>query len=277
MTLSKRQVRPAPIEITFIQTKNTNTREYTLCLLKAVDPQQEQKVSNLAQMITRIDKSPVGSKSHSPAIWDLLSAKTIFIGESLAQHLHVSVGDTVTVLYPEQGTVGRKVSLRRKKLPIAALFKTGIHDFDEHVIVSSFALAEQLYPAAIRQVTITLKNPRQEQMVIASLKKRLSLPVLSWKDLYPSLVSAVILEKYVMLFILLLVSLVASLNIISLLCMYVAQKRAHIAILKTLGMTDKSLISIFLLLSSCITLSAAFGGILPCRRHNMASQYIPFH
>ena len=146
-------------------------------------------------------------------------------------------------------------------MTIGAVFKTGIHDFDEHVIISSFELARQLYPIPISQVSITLKDPQQERTVIESLKKRLSLDVLSWKDLYPSLVSALILEKYAMIFMLALVALVASLTIISLLFMYVTHKRTQIALLKTLGMSDWSLMSIFILVSAFVTLLAAVCGI----------------
>ena len=80
-----------------------------------------------------------------------------------------------------------------------------------------------------------LKDRSKEKQVVESLKKRLDLEVMSWKDLYSSLVSALILEKYAILFILALVALVASLNIISLLFMYVTQKRTDIAILSNNG------------------------------------------
>ncbi len=265
---------PTSINQIIIQTSSNETQAYTICLLKAVDPAQEQKVSKLASMITTSGGGGInndtsihktsGKKSSGGAggVWDLLSGDAIFIGEALAEQLHVKVGDRVTLLYPEQGALSHKVALEEKEVTVGALFKTGIHDFDEHVIVASFGLARQLYPSPISQVSITLKDPRQEQAVIESLKKRLSLSVVSWKDLYPSLVSALLLEKYVMLFILLLVTLVASLNIISLLFMYVAQKRTEIAILKTMGMTDRSLMSIFMILSACVSLTATTCGIL---------------
>lgn len=255
-----------------VVSSSCEAREYTICLLKAVDPAQEAQVNDLATMITQKIKSPQTTQQ----IWDLLTKETIFMGELLAEHMHLAVGDTILLLYPEQGTLGNKVHLEEKEVTIGALFKTGIHDFDEHVIVSSFALAHQLYPASINQVTATLKDPRNERTVIESLKKRLSLNVLSWKDLYPSLVSALILEKYAMLFILLLVSLVASLNIISLLFMYVTQKRTQIAILKTMGMTDRSLMSVFVMVSCCITLPATACGILLAAGITWALNAFPF-
>ena len=246
---------PTHMSQVILQTAHSQT---AICLLKAIDPEPERLVSTLPSMITR--SSIEQSSSAQP--WDLLNTNVIFIGESLAKHLHCGVGDSVTILYPEESHHARTVHLEEKVVKIGALFKTGIHDFDEQIIVGSLSFARSLYPAAISQVSVMLKDRRQEQTVIESLKKRLSLEVCSWKDLYPSLVSALILEKYAMFFVLVLVALVASLNMMSLLFMYVAQKRTEIAILKTMGMSDGGLISIFLLLSASVTLCATTCGIL---------------
>lgn len=245
----------SPTSISQVIIHNAHGGEYTICLLKAVDPAEEPAVSQLDTMITNFQNSSQQS------LWPLLDKNSIALGQALADALHVTVGDTVTLLYPEDGQIGHKVSLEEKKVTVAAFFKTGIHDFDEHVIIASFDMARQLYPMPISQVSVTLIDPRQEQKVIESLKKRLSLDVISWKELYPSLVSALVLEKYAMLFMLALVALVASLTIISLLFMYVTHKRTQIAVLKTMGMSDWSLMSIFVLISAYITLFASLCGI----------------
>jgi len=195
---------------------------------------------------------------HNP--WDLLENNAIFIGQSLAEQMHLKVGDKITLLYPEL-TRDQKIALEEKEVTIAALFKTGIHDFDEHVIITSFTVAQQLCDVPVTQVSLSLFNPQQEKTVIASLKQRLSLDVQSWKDLYPSLVSALILEKYAMFFVLALVILIASLNSISLIFMYMAHKRTDIAILRAMGMSNGSLMSIFIILSTLITLGATLCGI----------------
>ncbi len=265
-------VSPTSIHQVIIQNSSQEHPQYTICLLKAIDPKQEQKTSNLPSMITKRVSSQVSQHKYLTN----LGTTTIMLGEALAEQLHLTTGDTVTLLYPDQGILNHKITLEEKEVRIEALFKTGIHDFDEHVIICSFELARQLYPTPVSQVTLMLKDPHQEQMVIESLRKRLSLTVLSWKELYPSLVSALILEKYAMIGILLLVTLVASLNIISLLFMYVVQKRKEIAILKTLGMADGSLISIFLIISALITLSATGCGIILAYALTALLNHYPF-
>ena len=226
--------------------------EYTICLLKVIEPQEESGVTGLRSMIIDAPQAQA---------WSLLDNNGIFIGQALAQRLHIAVGDTVSLLYPEEEQFNRKISLDEKEVKVAALFKTGIADFDEQVLITSFAVARQLYPTCVSSVTVMLHDSRREQSVIASLKQRLSLDVTSWKEMYPGLVSALILEKYAMFFILALVILISSLNTISLLYMYVTQKRRDIALLKAMGMADRSLMTIFIIVASLITGFATLCGI----------------
>jgi lipoprotein-releasing system permease protein len=79
--------------------------------------------------------------------------------------------------------------------------------------------------------------------------------------LYPDLVSSLILEKYVMFFILALITLVATLNMISLLFMQIQHKLRDIAIMKTIGLANKPIRSIFLALGVTITLLASLSGL----------------
>lgn len=248
-------VATSPVHMSQIIVRRTDDlhNEFTICMLKACDPIEEPCVSKLSSMI-------IESNGNDP--WMSLEKDRIFIGSALAHNLNLKVDDAVTLIYPEAGALTSKVSLEERQVIISHIFKTGIQDFDEHVIIGSLALANSLYPAPITQVTLALKNPRDERTIIESLKKRLSLEVSSWKDLYPSLVSALILEKYAMLFILILVTIVASLNIISLLFMFIAQKRTEIALLKSMGMADSSIMSIFIMVSLCITFCATFCGIM---------------
>lgn len=231
-----------------LQNRAVEPHETQIGLLKAVDPREESSVSSLKQMLT------AGS-------WESLEDDRILIGALLADRLRLRVGDILTLVYPQQDE-SNKVSLEEQEVTVGGLFKTGIHDFDEHIVLTSLAFAQKWYGAKITQVTIKLKDPAKEQAIRASLEKRFHLDVYSWKDLYPPLVSALTLEKYAMFFILALVTLVASLNIISLLFMYATQKRNDIALLKAMGMSSADLMTVFILLSTCITMSATFCGIL---------------
>jgi lipoprotein-releasing system permease protein len=112
---------------------------------------------------------------------------------------------------------------------------------------------------ALKNIFTRLDN---EQTTIAQLQQRLPhLTIQSWKDLYPALVSSLKLEKYVMFFILALITLVASMNMISLLFMQIQQKRRDIAILKVMGLSTNKISNIFLQLGLTITLLASSCGL----------------
>ncbi|MBA3751782.1 ABC transporter permease [Candidatus Dependentiae bacterium] len=243
-----------------------------LCILKAVDPTTEPLVTTLQTLFTSSKSPPALTGSIKPSVsllspeavapWKKLTSHTIFIGHTLAERLHVKEGDSAVLLYPEEKNLGRHISLFSKPVTIAALYKTGIQDFDEHVIMASFELVKELYPPTVNQVVIKLAPHADEKEVISSLRTRLALPVYSWKDLYPPLLAALTLEKYAMFFIVGLVSLVASLTIIALLFMYATEKRTEIALLKSMGMTDNALNKLFMYISLFITLGGTLCGIV---------------
>jgi lipoprotein-releasing system permease protein len=109
--------------------------------------------------------------------------------------------------------------------------------------------------------TLFDKNTTEKECLI-KLKNRLPhLHVQSWKELYPALVSSLKLEKYVMFFILALITFVATMNMVALLFMQIQQKRRDIAIYKTMGLSDAKIRSIFLRIGLKITFWAATFGL----------------
>lgn len=235
--------------------KKESNSETNLVMLQAIDPELEPKVSALKDMLVE--------KYENTNNWSiLLKNNNIFVGYSLAQNLFLKINDNIDLLFPDDEIYNNKVTLNNKQAKIAAIFKTGINEFDEHVIFCSLSFFNQIFDSGITQISLKLKDISKEKEIIKILKARFSMEVYSWKDLYPAIVSALMLEKYAMFFILALVTLVASMNIISLLFMYVTQKRGEIAILKSMGVSDNSIISIFILLALSISLLACLSGII---------------
>lgn len=247
---------PTSLHHVMLQSASTQadtSLESSICLLKAIDPMSETQVSTLHEMITK----------HNGSLSESLTSDTIALGEGLAERLQVTLGSIVTIVYQSEGPKNvDTLSLEKKQVTVAALYKTGIHDFDEQVIIASFALVNQLYPERITHVALALKDESKSLEVQQSLQKRLSLDVVSWKDLYPPLISALMLERYAMWLILMLVTLVASLTIIALLYMYTKHKIVDIALLKAMGMADHAIKEVFLWIATLITCSATFCGIL---------------
>lgn len=241
--------------------------------LKGIDAATEDRVSSFHRTITT--HMPVEKGQLLPA---LTQGNHIIIGQTLADNLQLTVGDTVTLLFAtEEQTSHKKVSLANRTAVISGLFKTGIDDFDTSMAICSLAYLNTLYPGAgVDQINMQLHSSADEDATISHLKSRFGLPVYSWKDLYTPLVSALKLEKYAMFFILALITLVASMNIISLLFMQVTQKKSDIAILQAMGMSTRSLAHCFVMLGMFIASLATTCGVLLGTIICIALQKYPF-
>lgn len=239
-------------------------------MLKAIHPEKETAVTSLNSKI-------IASITQNTLI-HTIKDDAIVIGKSMADQLNIKVGDTVHLLYTQdESSYSRRITLQQKSVHVAGVFSTGIEEFDNTLALCSFSLFNALFPEyGITQFNIKLNSDASELATIAQLKKRFQLEVFSWKDMYPALVSALRLEKYVMFIILALITLVASMNIISLLFMQITQKRGDIAILKALGASNSSITQTFLIMGTLITTSATALGIVLATLACWVLQTYPF-
>ena len=241
-----------------IVTSTSNPDISNVVMVKGVDPLKEAATSTLEHKLVE------WSAEHT-TLQHLLDAHHVIIGSGLAKMLDVGVGDTITVLssadeQPHKATI----TFEQHSAIVSGLFTTGIEDIDTAMLVCSLPFLHTLWPSAgIEQLNLTISPHTHESTLLPRLRNRLHLDVYSWKDLYPALVAALSLEKWVMFFILALICLVASMNILSLAFMHITQKRSDIAILKTLGVSDMAICSIFLIVSiSTATVGALCGLVL---------------
>lgn len=247
-----RAVSPYVLKQIIIQKREGNDSSHAL-FLKGVDPALEEQVTTIG--------SKVIAPLHQP-LSDIAQGNHIVIGNKLAEHLDVQVGDRVTVLFPEKGNAKRRVSLSEKEAIIGGIFKTGIEEFDDGLAYSSFDFLHILFPdEEISHIALALHPYCHAETIIPSLQDRFGLTVYSWKDLYPALVSALTLEKYAMLAVMFLIALVAAMNIISLMFMQITRKRADIAMLKAMGMEEYSIRRVFILFGMAIAAAGSFCGL----------------
>lgn len=226
----------------------------TVVFIRGIDPKQEQNVTCLASKT--VQPAPTSSLSN------MIHDNSIFIGSKLAQELDLSVANEAKLLYSNDEPAGLKVTFEQSPIIIGGIFKTGIDDFDTNLIFCSTNLFDKLFPdQEVTQVYIKLNDRSYEQQTCTLLKERLNLDIYSWTSLYPALVSALKLEKWAMFFILLLIVLIASMNIISLIFMYVTQKKKEIALLMCFGMPLHKIKFIFMFISIYIAFFATSIGL----------------
>lgn len=236
--------------------------------LKAIDPQKESNVSTLQNKII----APFGLKLN-----DILQYDHVIIGSKLADTLDLKEGNKANVLYTNDEPSGLKITFQQVTVIIAGIFKTGVEEFDNNLMYCSTNFFDDLFPEEdIFFVHLKCDPTINKKLLIAQLKKQLEIDAYAWTDLYPALISALKLEKMGMFFILMLIVFVASMNIASLIFMFVTQKKRDLAILLCLGMPERSLRLIFTTMSFIISILASLLGLLTAYIVGKGLQTFPF-
>ena len=191
---------------------------------------------------------------------------SISIGKELSFNLDLDIGDSITLMSSSgvETIIGNLP--KQKKFIITSIFESGLADFDNNVIFLNLNTLEEFSNLSSddRNLEIYLMNPKnidvQKKMIQKLYPNDL---VFTWADMNRSLFSALKVERNVMFIILSLIIIVAAFNIISGLTILVKNKTRDIAILKSMGVLNKSIIKIFFLVGVTIgTFATIFGIIL---------------
>ena len=194
-----------------------------------------------------------------------LSQNYISISKELSFILDVKIGDDITIMSPSgvETIIGNLP--KQKTFTIISLFESGLNDFDNNVAFMNLSSLEEFFnfDQEDRNLEIYLKNPQdiEDQKLIVQ-KIFNDEFIYSWSDMNKSLFSALKVERNVMFIILTLIIIVAAFNIISGLTILVKNKTREIAILKSIGILNKSIIKIFFLIGVIIGTSATIFGII---------------
>ena len=193
-----------------------------------------------------------------------LTKNYISIGKELSFSLGLKIGDEVTIM-SSSGIETIIGSLPKKKtFTIFSLFESGLTDFDNNIAFINLDTLDEFFNLTNndRILEIYLKNPQNiENQKIIVQRIFPDEFVYSWADTNSSLFSALKVERNVMFIILSLIIIVAAFNIISGLTILVKNKTRDIAILKSIGVLNKSIVKIFFLVGVIIGTSATIFGI----------------
>ncbi len=188
----------------------------------------------------------------------------ISIGSELSFSLDLEIGDELTLMSPSgvQTIIGSMP--KQKTFIVNSIFNSGLAEFDNNIAFIELNNLEEFfgYDSNERNLEIYLKNPNNIESQKLIVKKVFDDEfVFSWADMNSSLFSALKVERNVMFIILSLIIIVAAFNIISGLTILVKNKTRDIAILKSIGVLNKSIIKIFFLVGVTIGTSATIFGI----------------
>ncbi len=193
-----------------------------------------------------------------------LIEKNISIGKELSFSLNLKIGDKLTIMSPSGIETIIDNLPKQESFIINSIFDSGLADFDQNVAFININSLESLFDISKkdRELEIYLKDPVNIETNKLIVQKIFNDEfVYSWSDMNTSLFSALKVERNVMFIILSLIIVVAAFNIISGLTILVKNKTREIAILKSIGVLNKSIIKIFFLVGVIIGSSATLFGI----------------
>jgi len=194
-----------------------------------------------------------------------LNPNFISIGKELSLNHDIKIGDKLLLMSPTgvQTIIG---SLPKQETYIVdSIFDSEIADFDQNVAFINLNDLENFFDlkSSKRNLEIYLKNPKNIEVIKKKLEKIFEdYYVYTWSDLNKSLFSALKVERNVMFIILSLIIVVAAFNIISGLTLLVKNKTREIAILKSIGVQNKSISKIFFMVGFLIGSLATLMGII---------------
>jgi lipoprotein-releasing system permease protein len=196
---------------------------------------------------------------------DNLEKNFISIGSELSFNLDLKIGDRITILSSSgiETIIGNLP--KKKTFIVSSIFASGLADFDSNVVFLNLNTLEDFsnISSKNRNLEIYLYNPQKienQKIIVQNIFPNDF--VFSWADMNNSLFSALKVERNVMFIILSLIIIVAAFNIISGLTILVKNKTKDIAILKSIGVLNKSIIKIFFLIGIIIGTSATLFGVL---------------
>jgi lipoprotein-releasing system permease protein len=249
-------------------------------LVRGIDPAQEAEVTDVVTQLPASVQAQLLPGSYN-----------VVLGIELARSLGVSVGEPVTLIAPEGQVTPAGVIPRLKQLRVVGVLDTGHYDFDSSLALISIDDAERIFrltgPMGMR---LKVKDPQRARQVADDLLQTLppQLFVRDWTRQNKTWFSAVQIEKRMMFIILTLIVAVAAFNLVSTLVMTVTDKRADIAILRTMGASARSILLIFMvqgaligvggtLIGAALGLGVAFNidAIVPAIEHLLGMSFLP--
>ncbi|MFQ6744360.1 MAG: lipoprotein-releasing ABC transporter permease subunit [Alphaproteobacteria bacterium] len=211
-------------------------------------------------------KTQAGTRIYGKKLTDIKDGELV-AGAALTRALRVSMGDKISLVSANAATPTPFGSMPRiMAYPVMSSFFMGMYEYDSGYVFMPLETAQKYLNIgnAATHVDVFLENPEDTTAVVESLVTLLpdGFVVRDWRDLNRGFVGALQVESNVMFLILLLIVIVAAFNIVSSLVMLVKDKNKDIAVLRTFGVSRKSMMKIFMLSGTSIGIIGAFFGTI---------------
>ena len=212
------------------------------------------------------EKTKTGTRIYGKDLSAITDGELV-AGASLTRALRVGMGDSVSLVSANNATPTPFGSMPRiMSYPVMSSFFMGMYEYDSGYIFMPLETAQKYLNIgnSVTHIDLFLDNPEDTTAVVESLARLLpdGFVVRDWRDLNRGFVGALQVESNVMFLILLLIVIVAAFNIVSSLVMLVKDKNKDIAVLRTFGVSRRSMMKIFVLSGTSIGVIGAFFGTI---------------
>ncbi len=228
------------------QAMMVKSTQVTGVLLSGVDPAQESNVSEIQDYILDTNLNIL-----EPGKFRIL------IGNELARFLGTFVGDKITIITPEASVTPAGILPKLRRFTVSGIYEVGMNQFDRNTAIIHIEDAKRLYRMQANEVT-GLRLKLSDIFLVPELTHKLNNQfkgefwLTDWTRRHQNFFRAVKMEKTMMFIIMTLIVAVAAFNVVSMLVMVVTDKQSDIAILRTYGVSPKSIQWIFIIQGSLI-------------------------
>ncbi len=206
----------------------------------------------------------------------------VVLGQRLAENLHVTVGDNVTLISPQGRATIAGFIPRMKSYPVVGTVKLGMHEFDSGLVLLPFNEAQSYFllstptfdengnpqpvvpgSGAVSNLQVMVNDVNDASSIAQTLRAKLgsNARIYDWQQTNGSIFAALKVQRNVMVIILALIILVAAFNIISSLVMLVKEKGRDVAVLRTMGASRGSIMRIFMAAGTWIGVVGTVAGV----------------
>lgn len=223
--------------------------------LSGVQPSIETEVSDIDEFMLDSDL-------------DVLQAGQfkVLLGSELANYLAATVGDKVTIIAPETSVTPAGIIPKMRRFTVAGIYEIGMNQFDRNTAIIHIQDAQKLFRYQDKVTGLRLKLddiflvPGLTQVINDQLQDEYWMT--DWTRRHQNFFRAVKMEKTMMFVIMTLIVAVAAFNVVSMLIMVVTDKQSDIAILRTYGISARSILWVFIIQGSLIGVLGTILGVL---------------
>ncbi|GIW54949.1 MAG: ABC transporter permease [Nitrospiraceae bacterium] len=242
-------------------------------ILRGIDPEREARVTDLAKNLRGGDllglNTPVkvtqpveGGRTGDT---EVITRPGIILGKELSLRLGAFIGDTVNVVSPVGSISAVGMIPKIRSFAVVGIFESGMYEYDSSLAYIALDEAQKFFNMGptVTGIEVKVTEIFRAGEIARTIEQALGFPYWArdWMQLNRNLFSALKLEKTMMFLLLVLITIVASFNIVSTLTMIVTEKQREIAILKAMGATRKAIMRIFMLNGLIIGLTGTVIGV----------------